>query len=100
MPFSICLQYFPALRVTAFSNESALLLVLYWTGTWSFGVDDERVKEGKRLIFPGLRSWLSRSRESARNRELEKERERERGRKKDRQTDRNRDPSSDGAKVF
>ena len=31
------------------------------------------MKEGKRLIFPGLRSRLSRSRESARNREIEKE---------------------------
>ena len=48
------------------------LLVVYWTGTWWPRVDDERVKEEKRLILPGLRSWLSRSRESARNREIEK----------------------------
>ena len=27
------------------------LLVLYWTGTWWSRVNDERVKEGKRLIF-------------------------------------------------
>ena len=47
-------------------------MVLYWTGTWWSGVDDERVKEGKRLIFPGLRSRLSGSRESARNRERER----------------------------
>ena len=46
-------------------------MVLYWTGTWWSGVDDERVK-GKRLIFPGLRSQLSGSRESARNRERER----------------------------
>ena len=45
------------------------MLVLYWTGTWWSGVDNERVKEGKRLIFPGLNRGLSRSRESARNRE-------------------------------
>ena len=38
-------------------------------------VDDKKVKEGKRLIFPGLRSWPSRSRESARNREIEREKE-------------------------
>ena len=43
------------------------LLVLYWTGTWWSRVNDERVKEGKRLIFSGLCSQLSRSRESARN---------------------------------
>ena len=36
------------------------------------------MKEGKRLIFPGLRSWLSCSRESARNRDKEKERKEER----------------------
>ena len=47
------------------------LLVLYWTGTWWSGVDyDERVKGGKRLIFPGLCSWLSCSRESARNKDV------------------------------
>ena len=66
------------------------VLVLYWTGTWWPRVEDERVKEGKRLIFPGLHSRLPRSRESARNRERERERERER----------DGDPSSDGAKVF
>ena len=38
------------------------------------------LKKGKRLIFPGLHSWLSCSRESARNREIERERE---GGKKD-----------------
>ena len=70
------------------------VLVLYWTGTWWSGVDDERVKEGKRLIFPGLRSWLLHSRESARKRERERERERER------KTDRHGDQSSHGAKVF
>ena len=49
------------------------VLVLYWTGT---RVDNERVKEGKRLIFPGLHSQLSCSRESVRNREIEREKER------------------------
>ena len=52
---------------------SIWVLVLYWTGTWWSGVYDERVKEGKRLIFPGLRSRLSGSRESARNRERERQ---------------------------
>ena len=44
------------------------------------------MKEGKRLIFPGLHSWLSYSMESARNREIKRERDRERkeGRKKGR----------------
>ena len=51
-------------------------------------MDDERVKEGKRLIFPGLRSQLLHSRKSARNREREREKER------------HGDPSPDGAKVF
>ena len=51
------------------------VLVLYWTGIWWSGVDDERVKEGKRLIFPGLRSWLLHSRESARNRERERKKD-------------------------
>ena len=59
------------------------MLVLYWTGTWWSGVDDERVKEEKRLICPGLCSRLSLSRESARNREREREREREMERNKD-----------------
>ena len=49
--------------------------------TWWSGVDDEKVKEGKRLIFPGLVSRFSRSRESARNRDVERQRERERERK-------------------
>ena len=51
------------------------LLVLYWTGTWWSGVYDERVKEGKRLTFPGLRSWLLRSRELARKRERERKKD-------------------------
>ena len=73
-------------------------------------VNNERVKEGKRLIFPGLRTSLSRSRESARNREREggregeKEREREgreEGRERERKKERNtRGPSSNGAKVL
>ena len=70
------------------------MLVLYWTRTWWSGVDDERVKEGKRLIFPGLHSRPLRSRESARNRERKRKRGRERKR------ERHRDPSSDRAKVF
>ena len=45
------------------------------------------MKEGKRLIFPGLNSRLLRSRESARNREGGREREREKDRKNDRKTD-------------
>ena len=51
------------------------MLVLYWTGAWWSGVDDEGVKEGKRLVFPGLRSRLSHSRESARNREKERKKD-------------------------
>ena len=43
-------------------------------------MDDERVKQVKRLIFPGLCSRLPRSRESARNRERERERERKKER--------------------
>ena len=62
------------------------LLVLYWTGTWWSRVNDEKVKEGKSLIFPGLPRRLSRSRESARNREIERERDS--------------DPSSDGTRVL
>ena len=42
-----------------------------WTGTWWSRVNDKKVKEGKRLIFPGLCSQLLRSRASARNRERE-----------------------------
>ena len=64
--------------------------ILDWTGTWWSGVNDERVKEGKRLIFPGLCSQLSHSRESARKRKRERERKRER----------HWDPRSDGAKVL
>ena len=63
------------------------MLVLYWTGTWWSGVDDERVKEGKRLIFPGFR---------APGNQPEVERERKKQRKKKRHGD----PSSDGAKVL
>ena len=58
------------------------------------GVDDEKVKEGKRLIFPELHSRLSSLRESARNREIKRKRGRERKR------ERHGDPSSDRAKVF
>ena len=36
------------------------------------------MKEGKRLIFPGLDSQPSHSRDSAGNREIKRERERER----------------------
>ena len=68
--------------------------VLSWTRTWWSRVDDEKVKEGERLIFPGLRSRLPHPRKSARNREVERER------KEERKTDRHRDPSFDGAKVF
>ena len=50
-------------------------LVLYWAGTWWSRVDDGTVKEGKRLIFPGLHSRLSRSRESARNRKRERKKD-------------------------
>ena len=41
--------------------------------TWWSGVNDKKVKEGKRLIFPGLCSRPPRSRESARKKEREKE---------------------------
>ena len=70
------------------------------------------MNEGKRLIFPGLRSRLSHSRESARNiyiyiyiyiyreREREREKEREKERKKERKKKKTQGPSSDGAKVF
>ena len=68
----------------------ASVLVLYWAGTWCSRVDDERVKEGKSLIFPGLCSWPLHSLESARNREIERKRKKER----------HGDPSSDGAKMF
>ena len=80
------------------------MLVLYWTGTWWFRVNDERGKEGKRLIFPGLCSRVPHSRESAGNREGEgdgeRERKREKERKEGRKKERHGDPSSDRAKVF
>ena len=68
------------------------------TGCWSFNGPEpggleltmKRVKEGKRLIFLGLHSRVSCSRESARNREIEKESKKER----------HGDQNSDGAKVF
>ena len=72
------------------------MLVLNWTGTWWSRVDNEKVKEGKRLIFPGLHNRLSHSRESARNMYIYIEGERKRKRKKERHGD----PSSDGAKVL
>ena len=55
-----------------------LLLVFYCTGTCWSRVDDERVKERKRLKFPELCSWLLRSREPAK-----KQRDRERERQTD-----------------
>ena len=58
---------------------TGLLLVLYWTGTWWSGVNDERVKEGKRLIPPGLCSLLSGLRESVRNGERDRERKKDTG---------------------
>ena len=58
--------------------NNTYMLVLYWTRTWWSGDDDETVKEGKRLILPGLYSRPLRSRESARNRERERKRGRER----------------------
>ena len=66
------------------------------SGTWWSGVDDEKVKEEKRLMFPGLSSWHLLSRESARNRQRERKREREKERKKERHGD----PSSDGTRVL
>ena len=64
-------------------------------------VNNERVKEGKRLIFPGLRTSLSRSRESARNGEREGgrkgERKRERregGREREREKERKKHPGT------
>ena len=45
------------------------------------------MKEGSRLIFPGLCSQLLHSRESARNRERDRERVRERERKEERKKD-------------
>ena len=78
-----------------------ICLLEYYIACWSFNGPEPggpelrmRVKEGKRLMFPGLRSRLSRSRESTRNRERERERKGERKR------DRHGDQSSDGAKVF
>ena len=40
-----------------------------------------KVKEGKMLIFPGLRSQLSHFRESARNRKIKRNRRRKKERK-------------------
>ena len=57
------------------------MLILYWTRTWLSAVKNERLKKGKRVIFPGLCSWLSLSRESARIRETEREREKDTGTK-------------------
>ena len=54
-----------------------MVLVLYWTGIWWSRFNDERVKEGKRLIFPELCSWLSHSTESVRNRERDRETDRQ-----------------------
>ena len=67
-------------------KKSTKVLVLYWTGTWWSGVDNEKVKEEKRLIFPGLRSRLSCSRESARNIYIERDRDRDKKREKERKT--------------
>ena len=77
-------------------------MVLYWTRAWWSGVDDERVEEGKRLIFPGLRSRLSCSRESARNIYRERDRDRDKKREKERKEGRKTvvETSSDRAKVF
>ena len=47
-------------------------------GTWWSGVKDEKMKEARRLIFPGLLSQPSCSRESAKNKERERERDKER----------------------
>ena len=58
------------------------MLVLYWTRTWWSRVDDEKVKEGKRLICPGLCSRFMNSRESVRNRGIKRKRERERKKRK------------------
>ena len=62
-----------------------ICLLEYYIACWSFnGLEPGgpelrmRMKEGKRLMFPGLHSRLSRSRESTRNREREREREKER----------------------
>ena len=57
---------------------------LYWTGTW-WSKDDERVKEGKRPVFPGPRSGLPTPGNQG---EIERERER------------HGDPSSDGTRVL
>ena len=55
-----------------------LLLDMCWgplmARTWWSRVDDKKVKEGKRLIFPGLYSWPLSSRESVRNRKRGRER--------------------------
>ena len=59
------------------------MLVVYWTRTWWPGVDDERVKEGKRLVFPGLLAGFHAPGDQPeidrkRGREREKERKKER----------------------
>ena len=48
-------------------------------------MDDEKMKEAKRLMLPTLCSRLSRSRESARNRERASEKEKEKERKAERE---------------
>ena len=73
-PFKYQLDF---LSLWTWSRGPQWLVVLCWTRTWWSRVDDERVKEGKRLIFPGLRSWLLHSRESTRNRERERKKERQ-----------------------
>ena len=56
------------------------MLVLYWTGTWWSRVNDEMVKEGKRLINLGYTAsfWTPGNQP-----EIEREKQRERERKKD-----------------
>ena len=69
--------------LTMFSVSSQFLdQNLLTEGCWSFngaepgGLEStmRKVKEGKRLIFPGLHSRLLSSRESARNREIKRKR--------------------------
>ena len=83
-------EFIPCSRKIPHAGGQSLCAVevLSWTGTWWSRVDDEKVKEGERLIFPGLCSRLLHSRKSARSREMERKKERYG------------DPSSDGAKVF
>ena len=72
-------EFIPCSRKIPHAGGQSLCAVevLSWTGTWWSRVDDEKVKEGERLIFPRLRSQLSCSRKSARNREIEREKEKE-----------------------